>query len=139
MNGRDRLGELTQEKHKMVSCESVNMGSLLGRTLVATCSCGKKINVQNWEDHFTPDLAAIDPSMGCAASCEAAGRLVCEREHGHGGAHTGTIDDQDDPYLYKVSWWPRVDEYGRLPCVHCGAAQYPDSPFCLACGKDEPT
>jgi uncharacterized OB-fold protein len=31
------------------------------------------------------------------------------------------------------------DEYGRLPCVHCGAAQYPDSPFCLACGKDEPT
>lgn len=35
--------------------------------------------------------------------------IRCEREHGHGGAHTATIDDPaTDPYYkYVVSWWPR--------------------------------
>lgn len=35
--------------------------------------------------------------------------VQCEREHGHGGAHTATIDDAEyDPnFTYVVSWWPR--------------------------------
>ena len=30
------------------------------------------------------------------------------------------------------------DEFGRVPCVHCGSLQYPGSPFCLTCGRDDP-
>lgn len=31
-----------------------------------------------------------------------------------------------------------ADEHGRVPCIHCGALQYPGSPYCLACGEDNP-
>lgn len=33
--------------------------------------------------------------------------VSCDREHGHGGVHTATIDEEHDPCVYKVSWWPR--------------------------------
>ncbi len=35
--------------------------------------------------------------------------VQCEREFGHGGAHTATIDDPEtDPdFTYVVSWWPK--------------------------------
>ena len=43
-------------------------------------------------------------------SSTTAGTLTvrCEREFGHGGAHTATVDDMEiDPdFTYVVSWWP---------------------------------
>jgi len=43
----------------------------------------------------------------CCAATEIGGRLIpCEREHGHGGAHTARVDDPGDPYTYVVSWFP---------------------------------
>lgn len=54
MTGSAERGTDGPVKHEMVSTVSVNMGSLLGTTLVATCSCGEKVNVQNWAEHFDP-------------------------------------------------------------------------------------
>jgi hypothetical protein len=35
--------------------------------------------------------------------------VQCEREFGHGGAHTATVDDPeiDADFTYVISWWPK--------------------------------
>jgi hypothetical protein len=41
--------------------------------------------------------------------------------------------------LADSNWCERPsDEYGRSPCRHCGSMQYPDSPYCLGCGRPDP-
>jgi hypothetical protein len=54
---------------------------------------------------------AESPEGRCDSTQEALRDTIvqCEREYGHGGAHTATIDDPalDPLYTYVVSWWPK--------------------------------
>lgn len=71
-----------------------------GDQLAAACAAGGP------EEH----VCEIRPERQCESTQEAIGTLIqCEREHGHGGAHTATVDDleRDPLYTYVVSWWPR--------------------------------
>jgi hypothetical protein len=49
----ETLGPL---RHKIVGEQRVNMGGLLGSTIVLTCSCGKKVNIVD-ADHFDREVS----------------------------------------------------------------------------------
>ena len=43
----------------------------------------------------------------CESTSEIIVKVRCEREKGHGGAHTAKLGNiAGDPYDYVVSWWP---------------------------------
>lgn len=44
---------MSDSKHEIVKREQVNLGRLLGTTIVITCSCGKMVNVNDWASHAT--------------------------------------------------------------------------------------
>ncbi len=39
------------QEHEIVTTQEVNMGSLLGTTIVVTCSCGEKVNIDHFDSH----------------------------------------------------------------------------------------
>ena len=55
-------------------------------------------------------MSEFPPQGRCHSQHQVTVRVTvrCEREYGHGGAHTATVDDVaiDPDFTYVISWWP---------------------------------